>query len=355
MSRVVKVGNLLIGGENPIVIQSMTNTTTSDVEATVNQIKKLEAAGCQMVRMTINNEEAAKAIGEIKKRVDVPLCADIHFDYKLALLAIENGIDKLRINPGNIGSDENIKAVVEKAKEKNIPIRIGVNSGSIEKHILEKYGKPTADGMVESAMYHINLLEKNGFNDIVVSLKASNVKMMVEAYRKISKLVDYPLHLGVTEAGTAFQGTVKSAIGIGALLVDGIGDTIRVSLTEDPVEEIKVAKEILKVLGLIEAGVEIVSCPTCGRTEIDLIGLAKKVEKEFENENRKIKIAVMGCVVNGPGEAREADYGVAGGKGVGVLFKKGQIVKKVDESEILIELKKLIMEDGKNESMESSN
>ena len=355
MSRVVKVGNLLIGGGNPIVIQSMTNTTTSDAEATVNQIKKLEAAGCQMVRMTINNEEAAKAIGEIKKRVDVPLCADIHFDYKLALLAIENGIDKLRINPGNIGSDENIKAVVEKAKEKNIPIRIGVNSGSIEKHILEKYGKPTADGMVESAMYHINLLEKNGFNDIVVSLKASNVKMMVEAYRKISKLIDYPLHLGVTEAGTAFQGTVKSAIGIGALLVDGIGDTIRVSLTEDPVEEIKVAKEILKVLGLIEAGVEIVSCPTCGRTEIDLIGLAKKVEKEFENENRKIKIAVMGCVVNGPGEAREADYGVAGGKGVGVLFKKGQIVKKVDESEILIELKKLIMEDEKNESMESSN
>ncbi len=355
MSRVVRVGKLLIGGDNPIVIQSMTNTITSDIEATVEQIKKLEQAGCQLVRMTINNEEAAKAIGEIKKRVNLPLCADIHFDYKLALLAIENGIDKLRINPGNIGSDENIKAVVEKAKEKNIPIRIGVNSGSIEKHILEKYGKPTADGMVESAMYHINLLEKNGFNDIVVSLKASNVKMMVEAYRKISKLVDYPLHLGVTEAGTAFQGTVKSAIGIGSLLVDGIGDTIRVSLTEDPVEEIKVAKEILKVLGLIEAGVEIVSCPTCGRTEIDLIGLAKKVEKEFENEKRKIKIAVMGCVVNGPGEAREADYGVAGGKGVGVLFKKGQIVKKVDESEILIELKKLIMEDEKNENMESSN
>lgn len=355
MSRVVKVGNLLIGGGNPVVIQSMTNTTTSNVEATVAQIKKLESAGCQMVRMTINNEEAAKAIGEIKKRVNIPLCADIHFDYKLALLAIENGIDKLRINPGNIGSDENIKAVVEKAKEKNIPIRIGVNSGSIEKHILEKYGKPTADGMVESAMYHINLLEKNGFEDIVVSLKASNVKMMVDAYRKISKLVDYPLHLGVTEAGTAFQGTVKSAIGIGSLLVDGIGDTIRVSLTEDPVEEIKVAKEILKVLGLIDAGVEIVSCPTCGRTEIDLIGLAKKVEKEFENEKRKIKIAVMGCVVNGPGEAREADYGVAGGKGVGVLFKKGQVVKKVDESEILIELKKLIMEDMENENMESNN
>lgn len=355
MSRVVKVGNLLIGGGNPVVIQSMTNTTTSNVEATVAQIKKLESAGCQMVRMTINNEEAAKVIGEIKKRVSIPLCADIHFDYKLALLAIENGIDKLRINPGNIGSDENIKAVVEKAKEKNIPIRIGVNSGSIEKHILEKYGKPTADGMVESAMYHINLLEKNGFEDIVISLKASNVKMMVDAYRKISKLVDYPLHLGVTEAGTAFQGTVKSAIGIGSLLVDGIGDTIRVSLTEDPVEEIKVAKEILKVLGLIDTGVEIVSCPTCGRTEIDLIGLAKKVEKEFENEKRKIKIAVMGCIVNGPGEAREADYGVAGGKGVGVLFKKGQVVKKVDESEILIELKKLIMEDMENEDMESNN
>lgn len=355
MSRVVKVGNLLIGGGNPVVIQSMTNTTTSNVEATVAQIKKLESVGCQMVRMTINNEEAAKVIGEIKKRVNIPLCADIHFDYKLALLAIENGIDKLRINPGNIGSDENIKAVVEKAKERNIPIRIGVNSGSIEKHILEKYGKPTADGMVESAMYHINLLEKNGFEDIVISLKASNVKMMVDAYRKISKLVDYPLHLGVTEAGTAFQGTVKSAIGIGSLLVDGIGDTIRVSLTEDPVEEIKVAKEILKVLGLIDAGVEIVSCPTCGRTEIDLIGLAKKVEKEFENEKRKIKIAVMGCVVNGPGEAREADYGVAGGKGVGVLFKKGQVVKKVDESEILIELKKLIMEDMENENMESNN
>lgn len=354
MSRVVRVGNLLIGGDNPVVIQSMTNTTTSDVESTVAQIKRLEEAGCQLVRMTINNEEAARAIGKIKKRVNLPLCADIHFDYKLALLAIENGIDKLRINPGNIGSDENIKAVVEKAKERNIPIRIGVNSGSLEKHILEKYGKPTADGMVESAMYHVKLLEKFGFNDIVISLKASNVKMMVEAYRKISKLVDFPLHLGVTEAGTAFQGTVKSAIGIGSLLVDGIGSTIRVSLTEDPVEEIKVAKEILKVLGLIEAGVEIVSCPTCGRTEIDLIGLAKRVEKEFENEKRKIKIAVMGCVVNGPGEAREADYGVAGGKGVGVLFKKGQIVKKVNESEILIELKKLIMEDEKNEESEGS-
>ena len=344
-TKVVKVGNIYIGGDNPVVIQSMTNTNTSNVEATVNQIKKLENAGCQMVRMTINNIEAALAIGKIKEQVTVPLCADIHFDYKLALLAIENGIDKLRINPGNIGDDEKIKAVVEKAKEKNIPIRIGVNSGSIEKHILEKYGKPTAEGMVESAMYHIRLLEKYDFHDIVVSLKASNVKMMVDAYRKISEMVDYPLHLGVTEAGTAFQGTVKSSIGIGTLLVDGIGDTIRVSLTEDPVEEIKVAKEILKVLGLREGGVEIISCPTCGRTEIDLIGLAKQVEKTFENENRKIKIAVMGCVVNGPGEAKEADYGVAGGKGVGVLFKKGEIVKKVSENEILEELKKMIQED----------
>ena len=344
-TREVKVGNLVIGGGNEVVIQSMTNTFTSDVEATVAQIKRLEEAGCQLVRMTINTPEAAEAIKEIKKRVSVPLSADIHFDYKLALAAMENGIDKLRINPGNIGSDENVEKVVKMAKEKNIPIRIGVNSGSIEKEILNKYGKPTAEGMVESAMYHVGLLEKYGFYDIVISLKSSNVKMMVEAYRKISKLVDYPLHLGVTEAGTAFQGTVKSAIGIGALLVDGIGDTIRVSLTEDPVEEIKVAKEILKVLGLRETGVEIISCPTCGRTEIDLIGLAKKVEKEFEGENRKIKIAVMGCVVNGPGEAREADYGVAGGKGEGVLFKKGQIVKKVKESEILSELRKMIAED----------
>lgn len=348
-SRCVKVGNLLIGGGNQVVIQSMTNTDTADVEATVKQIKELEKAGCQMVRMTINNIEAARAIKEIKPLVNVPLCADIHFDYRLAIMAIENGIDKLRINPGNIGSDERVNEVVKKAKEHKIPIRIGVNSGSIEKYILEKYGKPTADGMVESAMYHINLLEKNDFHDIVISLKASNVKMMVEAYRKISTLVDYPLHLGVTEAGTAFQGTVKSAIGIGSLLVDGIGDTIRVSLTEDPVEEIKVAKEILKVLGLIEAGVEIVSCPTCGRTEIDLIGLAKKVEKEFENEKRQIKIAVMGCVVNGPGEAREADYGVAGGKGEGVLFKKGKIIKKVSEIDILPELKKMIEEDFSKE------
>lgn len=344
-SKVVKVGNILIGGGNDVIIQSMTNTPTTDVEKTVNQIKKLQEEGCQLVRVTVNTEEAAKKIKEIKEKIDIPLVADIHFDYRLALLAIENGIDKLRINPGNIGSDEKVEIVVKKAMEKSIPIRIGVNSGSLEKTILEKYGKPTSDAMVESALYHMRLLEKFNFTDIIISLKSSNVKMMVEAYRKLAKLCNYPLHLGVTEAGTAFQGTVKSAIGIGSLLVDGIGDTIRVSLTEDPVEEIKVAKEILKVLGLKEVGVEIVSCPTCGRTEIDLIGLAHQVEKEFEKVDKKIKIAVMGCVVNGPGEAKEADYGVAGGKGVGVLFKKGEIIKKVDERDILKELKKLIEDD----------
>ena len=342
-TREIKIGNLYIGGENPIIIQSMTNTPTEDVEKTVAQIKELEKAGCELVRVTVNTEKAAEAIKEIKKQINIPLVADIHFDYKLALKAMENGIDKLRINPGNIGDDEKVRLVVEKAKELNVPIRIGVNSGSVEKKILEKYGRVTADGMVESAMYHVNLLEKYGFNNIIISLKASNVKMMVDAYRKISELVDYPLHLGVTEAGTEFQGTVKSAIGIGSLLVDGIGNTIRVSLTENPAEEIKVAKEILKVLGLRE-GVEIVSCPTCGRTQIDLIGLAKKVEKEFGNIEKNIKIAVMGCVVNGPGEAKEADIGVAGGKGEGLLFKKGEIVKKVKEEEIIPELRKMLEE-----------
>ncbi|MBC2855948.1 flavodoxin-dependent (E)-4-hydroxy-3-methylbut-2-enyl-diphosphate synthase [Cetobacterium sp. 2A] len=345
MSRVVKVGNIELGGENRVIIQSMTNTPTDNVEKTVLQIKELEAAGCEMVRVTVNSEAAALAISEIKKQINIPLVADIHFDYRLALKAMENGIDKLRINPGNIGGDDKVKIVVEMAKEKNIPIRIGVNSGSIEKEILEKYGRPTADAMVESAIYHVNLLEKYNFHNIIISLKSSNVKMMVEAYRKISKKFNYPLHLGVTEAGTAFQGSIKSAIGIGSLLVDGIGSTIRVSLTENPVEEIKVAREILKVLGLRDEGVEIISCPTCGRTEIDLIGLTKEVEKEFGGLSNKIKIAVMGCVVNGPGEAKEADYGVAGGKGVGVLFKKGKIFKKVNEEDIIEELKKMIKED----------
>ncbi|NME35438.1 MULTISPECIES: flavodoxin-dependent (E)-4-hydroxy-3-methylbut-2-enyl-diphosphate synthase [Fusobacterium] len=342
-TREIKVGNIYIGGENSIVIQSMTNTPTEDIERTINQIKELEKAGCELVRITVNTEKAAEAIKSIKEKINIPLVADIHFDYKLALKAMENGIDKLRINPGNIGDDEKVKLVVEKAKKLNIPIRIGVNSGSIEKKILEKYGKVTADGMVESAMYHIKLIEKYDYHNIIISLKASNVGMMVEAYRKISNLVDYPLHLGVTEAGTEFQGSIKSAIGIGSLLVDGIGNTIRVSLTENPVEEIKVAKEILKVLGL-RKGVEIISCPTCGRTQIDLIGLAKQVEKEFGNIQKNIKIAVMGCIVNGPGESKEADIGVAGGKGEALLFKKGEIIKKVKEEDIIPELRNMLNE-----------
>jgi len=344
----IKVGDIYIGGSEDIIIQSMTNTNTADIKKTVTQIKELENLGCQLVRVTVNNTAAAEAIKKIKKQINIPLVADIHFDYKLALLAIENGIDKLRINPGNIGSDEKVKEVVEKAKEYNIPIRIGVNGGSLEKEILKKYGKVTPEALVESGMYHINLLEKYGFEDIIISLKASNVKIMRRAYQIISEKINYPLHLGVTEAGTYFQGSIKSAIGIGSLLIDGIGDTIRVSLTEDPREEIKVAKEILKVLGIGKIGTEIISCPTCGRTEIDLIGLTKRVEKEFFDYGEQIKIAVMGCVVNGPGEAREADYGVAGGDGVGVLFKKGKIIKTVREDEILKELKKLIDGDVEN-------
>lgn len=341
----VKVGNIYIGGGSPIVIQSMTNTNTSNVDATVEQIKKLEEAGCELVRVTVNTEEAAEAIAEIKKRINIPLAADIHFDYRLAIRAIENGVDKLRINPGNIGSDDRVEAVVKKAKEYGVPIRIGVNGGSLEKGILEKYGSPCPEALVESAMYHVRLLEKFDFNDIIISLKSSNVKIMYESYRLIADKVSYPLHLGVTEAGTSFQGTIKSAIGIGSLLLQDIGDTIRVSLTADPVEEIAVAEEILKILNLREAGVEIVSCPTCGRTEINLIELAHRVEAEFKTLDKNIKIAVMGCVVNGPGEAKEADYGVAGGKGIGLLFKKGKAVKTVPEEEILNELKKMIEED----------
>ena len=344
LTNVIKVKNIKIGGGNPVIIQSMTNTKTSDIQKTISQIKELEEKGCELVRVTVNDMEAAHAIKEIRKNIKIPLVADVHFDYRLALVAIENGIDKLRINPGNIGNEENIKKVVEAAKAKKIPIRIGVNSGSVEKHILEKFGSPSSAAMVESALYHIKLLEKLDFYDIVVSVKSSNVKIMVETYRELAKTIKYPLHLGVTEAGTKFSGTIKSSIGIGALLLDGIGDTIRVSLTENPVEEIEVAQEILQTLGLKE-GTEIISCPTCGRTEIDLIGLTKKIEREFKNKSYNIKIAVMGCIVNGPGEGKEADYGVAGGKGIGVLFKKGIIVKKVVESEILVELKKMIEED----------
>ena len=344
-SKRIKVGNIFIGGSEDVIIQSMTNTKTSDVEATVAQILALEEAGCELVRVTVNDSAAAQAIKEIKSRINIPLVADIHFDYRLAIEAIENGIDKLRINPGNIGGDERVEAVVKKAKEFSVPIRIGVNGGSLEKSILEKYGHPTAEALVESAMYHIGLLEKFDFTNIIVSIKASNVKTMTQAYRIIKEKISYPLHLGVTEAGTTFTGTIKSSIGIGSLLLDDIGDTIRVSLTADPVEEIAVAKEILKVLQIRKDGAEIVSCPTCGRTEINLIGLANAVEKEFKSYKKNIKIAVMGCVVNGPGEAREADYGVAGGKGYGVLFKKGAIVKKVEEKDILDELRALIKED----------
>ena len=343
----IKVGNIFIGGSNDVIIQSMTNTKTSDVEATVSQILALETAGCELVRVTVNDMAAAKAIKAIKERIHIPLVADIHFDYRLALEAIENGIDKLRINPGNIGSDDKVEAVVNKAKEFGVPIRIGVNGGSLEKSILEKYGHPTPEALVESALYHIALLEKFNFTDIIISIKASNVKVMTKAYDLIAPQISYPLHLGVTEAGTTFSGTIKSSIGIGSLLLRDIGDTIRVSLTADPVEEIAVAKEILKVLDIRNDGAEIVSCPTCGRTEIDLIGLANEVEKEFKSYKENIKIAVMGCVVNGPGEAREADYGVAGGKGYGVLFKKGKNEKKVEEKDILEELKKLIKEDLK--------
>lgn len=341
----VKIGNIEIGGKSDVIIQSMTNSDTRDVYATVNQIRQLQEAGCELVRVSVLDEAAANAIKDIKKQIKIPLVADIHFDHRLAILSMENGVDKLRINPGNIGSEEKIKLVVDCAKDKGIPIRIGVNGGSLEKHILEKYKHVTADALCESALYHVALLEKFGFNDIVISLKASNVKTMYQAYNKISSLVKYPLHLGVTEAGSFFQGTVKSSIGIGALLLNGIGDTIRVSLTEDPVEEIKVAKQILKVTEIRNEGVEIISCPTCGRTQIDLINLAKKVEKEFGYIKKPMKIAVMGCVVNGPGEAREADIGVAGGNGVGLIFKKGEIIKKVNEDEIIAALREIIEED----------
>lgn len=343
-TRKVKIGNVFLGENERILIQSMTNTNTRDWKKTVAQIIELENAGCEIVRVTVPDMEAASAIKEIKKNIHIPLVADIHFDYRLAIASIENGVDKLRINPGNIGSMENVSKVVTAAKDRGVPIRIGVNGGSLEKTILEKYGHPVAEAMVESALYHVGFLEKFGFEDIVISLKSSNINEMVKAYRQISSKVNYPLHLGVTEAGTFFQGSIKSAIGIGSLLVDGIGDTLRVSLTENPVEEIAVAKEILKVLGIRKEGVEIVSCPTCGRTEIDLIGLAKKVEREFKHVKKNIKVAVMGCVVNGPGEAAESDFGVAAGKGVGVIFKQGKIIKTVSENEILEELKLIMNE-----------
>ncbi len=337
-TKVLNIGGVKIGGENPIAIQSMCNTDTRNISDTINQIKKLENAGCEIIRVAVPDMEAAEALRDIKKNINIPLVADIHFDYKLALKAIENGVDKLRINPGNIGGEENVKTVASACKERGIPIRVGVNSGSLEKDILEKHGQVTPEGLVESALRHIEILEKNNFYDIAVSIKASDVLFTAEAYSILSEKIDYPLHIGITEAGTIWGGSIKSSVGIGLILGIGIGDTIRVSLTGDPIEEIKVGKAILKSLGLRKFGIEFISCPTCGRTEIDLISIANEVEKKCLNIDKNIKVAVMGCVVNGPGEAKEADIGIAGGKGVGLIFKKGQILKKVDESRLIDEL-----------------
>ena len=334
MKRRVKVGNATLGDGN-IYIQSMLNVPASDVEGNVKQALELEQAGCEILRVSVPTMNDVRLISEIKAKVSIPLVADIHFDYRIALRCVEEGIDKLRINPGNIGSKENVKAVSDICKTKGIPIRIGVNSGSLEKDLLEKYGFPCSDALVESAVRHIRLLEEQDFHDIVISIKASSVPTMIEAYRKLDKICDYPLHLGVTEAGTERMGIIKSAIGIGSLLCDGIGDTIRVSLTEEPVMEIKAAKDILTAIGKSNDSVEIISCPTCGRTQIDLISLAHKVEAATAGIHKKIKIAVMGCAVNGPGEAREADIGIAGGNGEGLIFKKGEIVRKVREEELL--------------------
>lgn len=333
-TRKVMVKDVAIGGGSPIIIQSMTNTKTQDVEATVNQILKLEEAGCEMVRVAVPHEEAARAIEKIVPRIHIPLVADIHFDYRLALMAIENGINKLRINPGNIGNEERVRIVVEKAKAYGIPIRIGVNSGSISKENLQKYGGVNADSMVESASEHIRILEALDFNDIIVSLKASNVPLAIQTYTTFAERYNYPLHVGITEAGTLYKGTIKSSVGLGAILSRGIGDTIRVSLSDDPTKEIECAQNILQSLGLGQYGVEIISCPTCGRTEVGLIELANKVEAATKHLKKNLKIAVMGCVVNGPGEAREADIGIAGGRGEGLIFRKGEILKKVKEEEL---------------------
>lgn len=338
-TKVIQIGKRLIGGGNPILIQSMCNTKTEDVNATVGQILELESAGCDIIRVAVPTMEAAAAISEIKRRIHIPLVADIHFDYRLAIAAIECGADKIRINPGNIGSSERIQAVVDKAKEYNVPIRVGVNSGSLEKHLVEKYGGVTAEGLVESALDKVSIIERMGYDNLVISIKSSDVMMCVRAHELIAKKTHYPLHVGITEAGTVNAGNIKSAIGLGLILNQGIGDTIRVSLTGSPIEEIKSAKLILKTLGLRRGGVEVVSCPTCGRTQIALIDLANKVENLVQAYPLDIKVAVMGCVVNGPGEAKEADLGVAGGVGVGLLIRKGEIVKKLPEDELLPALK----------------
>lgn len=340
--RVVNIGGVKIGGDNPVAIQSMCNTDTRDIKATVNQILTLESAGCEIIRVAVPDMEAAGAVKAIKSQIHIPLVVDIHFDYRLALECMKNGADKVRINPGNIGSEDRVRQVVEMAKERQIPIRIGVNGGSLDKNILQKYGGVTADALVESALSHVEILDKLNFEDIVVSIKISNVPKMLDAYRKFNEISDIPLHIGVTESGTEKSGTIKSAVGIGALLAEGIGDTMRVSLTADPVEEIYAAYDIQKVMGLRRTTVEIISCPTCGRTQIDLIPIANEVEKRTRNLKRPLKIAVMGCAVNGPGEAREADIGIAGGKGEGLIFKKGEIIRKVKENEIVEELMKEI-------------
>ena len=335
-TKVIQIGNVKIGGGNPVAIQSMTNTKTEDVEATVAQILALEKAGCEIIRCAVPTMEAAQALREIKKQIHIPLVADIHFDYRLALAAIENGADKIRINPGNIGSEDRVRAVVEKAKEYQIPIRVGVNSGSLEKELVEKYHGVTAEGIVESALDKVHMIENMGYDNLVVSIKSSDVLMCAKAHELISEQCIYPLHVGITESGTLYSGNLKSAVGLGIILYQGIGDTIRVSLTGDPLEEIKSAKRILKTLGLRKGGIEVVSCPTCGRTKIDLIGLANQVETMTgEFPDLDIKVAVMGCVVNGPGEAKEADIGIAGGIGEGLLIKKGEIIRKVMEEELL--------------------
>ena len=337
-TRKVKVGDINIGGDSSIKVQSMTNTDTRDIGATVAQILRLQEAGCDIVRCAVPDQKASDAIGQIVKEIDIPLVADIHFDYRLALSSINNGASKLRINPGNIGSTDKVRAVVEAAQDKGVPIRIGVNSGSLQRDILEKYGDVCPQALVESALRHVEILEKLNFNDVVISVKSSDVTEMIECYRLISEKVDYPLHLGVTESGTIKSGTIKSSVGIGALLSQGIGDTIRVSLTGDPVEEVIVAREILRSLGHIKEGIELISCPTCGRTQLNLIEIADQLEGRLKGIKKNIKVAVMGCVVNGPGEARRADIGIAGGNGQGLIFRKGEIIKKVREEELVEEL-----------------
>ena len=343
-TRAITVGGVQIGGQNKVVIQSMCNTKTKDIDSTVKQILELEKVGCEIIRVACLDIEDAKAIKDIKEKIHIPIVADIHFDYKIALEAIKSKVDKIRINPGNIGDEEKIKAVVDGCKENNIPIRIGVNAGSLEKDLLEKYKKPCSDAMIESALRHIEILEKLDFYDICLSLKASNLDMCVEAYEKAAKLIKYPLHLGITEAGTAFSGTIKSSIGLGVLLREGIGDTLRVSLSDDPVEEILVCKEILKNCNLYKNSPKLVSCPTCGRIQYDLIPLAKKMEKFLQTVDADITVAIMGCAVNGPGEAREADIGIAGGDKEGLLFKKGEIIRKVKQEDMFDTLKKEILE-----------